>query len=305
MTVFLEKKWLWLGILLLGYLATGFYQVRPGEIAVVRRCGRVLPETSGPGLHWGLPWGIDQVDRVAVDERRQIMVGFVVDDNPNLEYLPLGQVLTGDNHLLNVHLSVYYRVDPRSVAAFMLLQDRIDPLLARWAEEGMVLALASERIDPVLLGEAHQLEARMQTYLGQAAARLGLGVRIEQINIQSMQPPEELVEVYREVNRARTQRDIAEREALGQKHTEISLARQDAARTQSESISRANDKRLAAQAEADRFLYWLKRLPQEEAPRRMAIFQWYLGEMQTVWSRMQVRTVSDLPLDQTIIQPGK
>ena len=54
--------------LILGYLATGIYQVSPGELAVVRRFGQALPAPEGPGLHFGLPWGCDRVDKVAVDE---------------------------------------------------------------------------------------------------------------------------------------------------------------------------------------------------------------------------------------------
>ena len=55
-------------VLALAYAATGLYQVLPGEAAVVRRFGRVLPERPEPGLHLGLPWGMDRVDRVAVDQ---------------------------------------------------------------------------------------------------------------------------------------------------------------------------------------------------------------------------------------------
>ena len=61
---------------LLGYAATGLYQVLPGEAAVVRRFGRVLPERPEPGLHLGLPWGMDRVDRVAVDQLRRVVVGY-------------------------------------------------------------------------------------------------------------------------------------------------------------------------------------------------------------------------------------
>ena len=55
--------------------ATAVTQVQPGERAVVRRFGRVLPDTPGPGLYVGLPWGIDRVDRVAVGRVRRVSVG--------------------------------------------------------------------------------------------------------------------------------------------------------------------------------------------------------------------------------------
>ncbi len=301
----ITQVWFWLLLLLLGYVATGFYQVRPGEVGIVRRFGRVQPELAGPGLHWGWPWGLDRIDRIAIDERRQLVVGYVETDDPNKEYLPVGQVLTGDNHLLNVLITVYYTVDPKSAVSFMLNQDKVDMVIARWAEEGFVLALAGEKIDAVLLGDAHHLEARMQAHLSQAMQRLGIGVRIEQINIHKVQPPTELVEVYLEVNRARTQRDIVEREAIGMKNTEISMAQQDALRSKSETRSRVHELLTQARAEADRFAYWLSQLPKDASQRQAALLRYYLDEMQQVFSRMQVRTASDLPLDQTVIQPGK
>src|SRR5262245_57879004 len=99
----MRRRWVYFlpSLLLLSYVATGLYQVQPGEVAVVQRFGRVLLETQGPGLHYGLPWGLDRVVRVAVGERRELAVGFVNVEDPRQDKLPLGQLLTGDNHLIN------------------------------------------------------------------------------------------------------------------------------------------------------------------------------------------------------------
>src|SRR5689334_14148917 len=111
------SRWLLLaGIVVLGvYLLTGVVQVRPGELAVVRRFGRVLPEKPGPGLWIGLPWGMDRVDRVLVDEVRSITVGYVDDQDADLG-IPPGQVLTGDHNLVNVQVVLFYTVRPEEVA---------------------------------------------------------------------------------------------------------------------------------------------------------------------------------------------
>ena len=67
-----------LGVFLLGYLSTCLTQVQRGERAVVRRFGRIA-STPGPGLYFGLPWGMDRVDRIAVDQVRRIVVGYQPD----------------------------------------------------------------------------------------------------------------------------------------------------------------------------------------------------------------------------------
>ena len=99
--------------LVLGYAATGLYQVLPGEVAVVRRFGRVLPERPEPGLHLGLPWGMDRVDRVAVDQLRRVVVGYQEGGDAAM---PAGQLLTGDHNLVNVQVTIYYKVRPDEAA---------------------------------------------------------------------------------------------------------------------------------------------------------------------------------------------
>src|SRR6478672_10857738 len=87
---------------LLAYLATGVYQVGPEERAVVRRFGKVVAR-PGPGLGFGLPWGIDRVDRVPVRTVRQLRVGYDP-ETAGETGAPPGQMLTGDQNLVNVQL---------------------------------------------------------------------------------------------------------------------------------------------------------------------------------------------------------
>src|SRR5438270_5744254 len=94
-------------LLLVAYLLTGLAQVRPEERAVVRRFGRVVAK-PGPGLWVGLPWGIDRVDRVPVATVRRVVVGYQPDAAPDA--IPAGQLLTGDQNLVNVQMAVDYAV---------------------------------------------------------------------------------------------------------------------------------------------------------------------------------------------------
>ena len=69
------QVWLWLLAALTAWAATGIYVVQPNQRAVVWRCGRILPEPSLPGIHCGLPWGIDRVTRLKVYEQKRVGVG--------------------------------------------------------------------------------------------------------------------------------------------------------------------------------------------------------------------------------------
>src|SRR5436305_6970324 len=88
-------------IALAAYLLTGVSQVRPEERAVVRRFGKVVARPE-PGLWVGFPWGIDRVDRIPVRTLRQVTVGYDAATPPDAEGTPTGQLLTGDQNLVNV-----------------------------------------------------------------------------------------------------------------------------------------------------------------------------------------------------------
>jgi membrane protease subunit HflK len=296
-------------ILVLGYLATGLYQVLPGQMAVVRRCGAALPDLRGPGLHIGMPWGIDKVDRVTVDEQRQLQLGYIDDGGPNdslapvTQASPTGQALTGDNQIVNLRINVLYRVDPQQVIPFVILGDRVAEQLERLAEETLTSMLAEQRIDQVLLGRAIQLENQLREQMMSRVKQYRLGLLIDSVNIVQALPPGELVEIFREVNRARSQRDIVQTDAVARRNADLSLARQQASQTQAAAQSYAQARLTQARSEATAFRTLLHSFPTGEPAASQALLQLYLKEMQTILARMQVRTLSDQGIEHVVIVP--
>jgi len=292
------------GLLLAGYLATGVYEVRPGELAVVRRFGRVLEEPRLPGLNVGLPWGLDRVDRVAVDEQRQLTVGFHESEEPPRGSVPAGQLLTGDNHLIDVRATVYYRVDREGVVAFALHADRVEIVLARAAEEALAATLAGQRMDAVLLGQVRDLELRTQEHLALRLRNLPMGVAVESVNLTYAQPPAELAGIFREVNRARTQKENARTEAERSRETEVSVASNQARQSRAEAQAAGRARVTRATAEADAFRALVRTSPNSTSDSNGNLLTLYLKEMQTIFSRFKVRTLSDPHVDHTIVLPG-
>src|SRR5438874_2619520 len=117
----------------LASLLTGVTQVRPGERAVVRRFGRVVA-TPGAGLRVGLPWGLETVERVAVDRVRRVTVGYLPEVEEAGDDAPPGQLLTGDQNLVNVQAVIDYAVRADAVADYAAAADRVDGALSRAAE---------------------------------------------------------------------------------------------------------------------------------------------------------------------------
>lgn len=240
-----------LAFLVLGYAATGLYQVLPGEVAVVRRFGRVLPERPEPGLHLGMPWGVDRVDRVAVDQLRRVVVGYQEGGDAAM---PAGQLLTGDNNLVNVQATIYYKVRPEEAASYVVQAERVDGLTARAAETVMAEWSAGRSVDEVLLNGKVDLRAALIKQVQERIDAYGLGVDVLDAPVALIAPPDEVKsafdDVAREQTRIATKVNNAEQEAESQWRQALSYKYS----VEQETAAYASNRRLLARREAESFL---------------------------------------------------
>ena len=299
-------------ILLAGYLLTGVTQVRPGERALVRRFGRVLEYRPEPGLWVGLPWGMDRVDRVPIDQVRRVEIGYRPEADDGTE-VPPGQVLTGDHNLVNVQIVLNYSVRPDGVEDFVVHAERADGLVARAAEAAAAEWVAGRAVDDVLLRGKVELPPWL---VAEAQRRLDdyrLGVEVRDASVAHLLPPAEVKERFDAVTQAqtaiRTQRYRAEQEA----QRRVRDAEADHYRLGQLAAAYANDRRAMARAEAESFG---RRLSQYERMRRdnpdaLAAIWW--DEMGRLFAKMREGGQVDLldnrlgadGLDITVVTPRR
>ena len=196
----------------MGYGLTGFVQVRPGERAVVRRFGRVLPHKPEPGLWIGLPWGMDRVDRVAVDKIQSVTVGY--QDEVADAAIPAGQLLTGDHNLVNVQVTLFYKVRADEVDDYITQVDRVEGLIARAAEAVLAQWVATRTVDDVLLNAKTALRTVLTSGTEQRLVDYHLGVEILDSRVVVVSPPENVKPAFDKVVRAQTGMQTRELEAL-------------------------------------------------------------------------------------------
>src|SRR5262249_43005986 len=143
--------------------------------------GRILEEKPGPGLHFFLPFGMDQVERVKVNQVREVTVGQPLTESEEESATPPGQLLTGDHNLIDLQVKLYYSVieDPAQIQKFALQSARVDELLARAAENALAEWAASRPIEEVLLEGKRVLPAWLRKEVKRRVAVYDLGVKIE------------------------------------------------------------------------------------------------------------------------------
>ena len=237
---------------LLASLLTGLAQIRPGERGVVRRFGKVVA-TPGPGLWIGLPWGMDQVDRIAVDRGRTVKFGFSPEEEDFSPNTPPGQLLTGDHNLIDIQVVIHYSVDDSRVVSFVENEDRADSLIARAAETVLAEWVAGKAIDDVLLRGKVLLPDVLVTKTRQRIAGYQLGVQIQEAAVAHLFPPDDVKDAFDKVTRAQASIRTAEQNALQDAARARRAAQTEKFQLERQTESYMNERIRLARAEADRF----------------------------------------------------
>lgn len=204
-------------VFLVAYLLTGLAQVGYDERAVVRRFGRVIAR-PGPGLWVGLPWGIDRIDRVQVRTVRQLDVGYIAEEANDAPGTPPGQLLTGDQNLINLKLVIEYAIDDREgeLDHFVANERQVPRVLAYETETLAAEWIGTRTVDEVLSGRS-QIARRVSDHLQERLAPHQLGVVIQRVSVADLSAPAEVQDAFQQVNQSqtniRTRRNQAEQEA--------------------------------------------------------------------------------------------
>jgi membrane protease subunit HflK len=236
-----------------GYFATGFAVVSQDEVGVVRRFGAVQKETWSPGLHWGLPWGLGQVDRVKLGQTRTLTIGARDTTASPLTRAPdpRDDFLTGDLNLVTVQALIQYRVaDP---GRFLFTAANLDQALTLAAESALTRALAERGIDDVLTTGRAEVADQLARVIQQQADQNGLGVSIRAVRLGRVAPPVPVAPAFADAARARSDRRQVVTGAEEYRDRVLAEARGQA-REITDRAAAEHDRRIqVAQGEADRF----------------------------------------------------
>jgi membrane protease subunit HflK len=258
-----------------GYLLTGVTQVRPGERAVVRRFGRVV-DKPGPGLWIGLPYGMDRVDRVPIDLIRRVRIGYLPDADESDVTMSPGQLLTGDQNLVNVQVILDYAVDDAALEEYVVQAERADGVIARAAEAVLTGWVSGRTVDEVLIrGKAElpdlvvrQTQARIEPYR--------LGVVIRRASVAYLYPPDEVKRAFDEVAQAQTEIRTREHEARQVAASKRRAAESEKYRVEKQAAAYVNEQLALARAEAESFEKRLRQYQQlrQSNPHFLAGIWW-------------------------------
>ncbi|TKJ41640.1 FtsH protease activity modulator HflK [candidate division LCP-89 bacterium B3_LCP] len=277
------------------WLLTGIYIVKPGEMGVVRRFGK-MRTTTGPGPHYHIPGPIERVDVVKIEEIRSMELGFrTIHPGPpaRIKSYPLESLMiTGDENLVNVRVVIQYRIsslpdflfrvwDPEGSADRRTLMDA--------AETALRGVAGSMDIDDILTTGRAKVQEDTKTHLQSLMDIYRTGLLITAVKLQAVDPPDQVKASFKDVVSAKEDRERIINEAQAYKEDLLPKARGEAEQMLRAAEAYKETSILEAKGSAARFLSMLKeyRIAKDVTRRRL-----YFETMQEVLAKANKIVIS-------------
>ena len=219
------------------WLASGFFQVKSAERAVILRFG-ALEDVRNEGWGWHWPWPIETVTKVNVA------------NSNSTDYK--SRVLTSDVNLVDLHYSVQYQYsDPKKI----LFQVRDpDTTLSEVSEAAIREVVGGSELDQVLVGGTRpQITRRAKELIQRTLDFYNTGITITTVNLIDVQVPEAVIPSQRDANKALADQERMIKEAQAQANSIIPVAQGAAARMQQEAAAYKARVTSVAEGDAARF----------------------------------------------------
>jgi len=276
------------GLVILAVLWTlsGLYRVLPDEQGVVLRFGKFV-NTTQPGLNYHFPYPIESVLTPKVTKVNRIDIGFrserdsgfssggAVGDVPEESLM-----LTGDENIVNIDFSVFWLIKDAGKFLFKI-QDPQGTVKAA-AETAMREVIARSNIQPILTEGRSVIETDTQEIIQEILDEYNSGIQITQVQTQKADPPDQVIDAFRDVQAARADMERSKNEAEAYANDVIPRARGEAAKILQ--AAEAYKKEVVAKAEG-------------EASRFISIYNEYAKAKKVTQERMFLETMEKVLAD--------
>ncbi len=205
-------------LIALGWMLTGFYTVAPDEQGVVLRFGKFVGTTE-PGLQYHLPYPVESVLTPKVTRQSAIDIGMrIVDDprrgTPTTRDVPEESLmLTGDENIVDVDFTVLWVIKPGGAGDYLFNIQNPEGTVKAVAESAMREIVGRNNIQPILTGARQQIEQAVHELIQKTLDHYKAGIRINQVQLQKVDPPSQVIDAFRDVQAARADAERAQNEA--------------------------------------------------------------------------------------------
>ena len=307
--LFKNARQIVVGALVLVLVWTGFFQIGAEEVGIITRFGKYTREVNS-GLNFKIPL-IEGVVKVPVERQQKQEFGFrTVESNVRSDYTKRGTadeslMLTGDLNLADVEWVVQYRISNAYQYLFKVRHPEIT--LRDLSESSMRQVVGDRTVNEVLTVGRTEVALAVKDLIQNLSDEYELGIRIEQVVLQDVNPPDPVKSAFNAVNEAQQEKETLINQAKSEYNRVIPHARGQARETIQKAEGYATARVNNAQGEATRFeLLYQEYVKAPEVTRRRL----YMETMQRVLPELGNKIITDqegnnvLPLLQMPLSPA-
>lgn len=295
------------GVAVLLWLASGFYIVQEGQVAVVTQFGK-YKSTAPAGFQWRLPYPIQSAETVNISQLRTFEVGFR--GGSRNKVLPEALMLTTDENIVDMQFVVQYRLRADGAPDYLFKMRDPDDSVRQASETAMREIVGKKPMDFVLYEGRTEVAVEVQNLMQQILDRYQSGIQISTVAIQNVQPPEQVQAAFDDAVKAGQDRERQINEGQAYANQVIPLAGGQASRMLEQAEGYRAKVLGDARGDASRFTSILAEY--QKAPKIMRE-RMYLETMQQIFSRASKVMVDTkngnnmlyLPIDKIIQQTAR
>jgi membrane protease subunit HflK len=252
------------------------FQVGSQELGAVLRFGKFV-RTATPGLNYHLPYPIESVRTAPALRVIKTDIGMrIVDDvrrGPTTRDVPEESLmLTGDENIVDVDFTVLWKVKPNGFGDFLFNIQAPEGTVKAVAESAMREVIGRSQIQPILTGARQNIETAVHDLMQKTLDHYGAGVLIDQVQMQKVDPPSQVIDAFRDVQAARADLERAQNEAQTYANRVLPEARGRVA-TITQSAEAYREQTVAeAKGQTSRFLQILDQYKKAPAVTRQRIY---------------------------------
>src|SRR6266704_2802311 len=196
---------------------SGFFRVEPDELGVVLRFGKYVRDVQ-PGLNYHLPYPMESALTPKALRVNKIDVGMrLVEDIHRGTTMPEvpeeSLMLTGDENIVDVNFSVFWLVKPGGVSEYLFNIQNPEGTVKAVAESAMREVVGRSEIQPILTGARQNTEVAVRELMQKTLDQYGAGILVQQVQMQKVDPPAQVIDSFRDVQAARADLERAQNEA--------------------------------------------------------------------------------------------
>jgi membrane protease subunit HflK len=234
------------------WLLSGFYTVGPNEVGLNKIFGRYTGKT-GPGLNYNFPSPIGSVEKLQVTDRNTINIGFTYRQDSRtsngqvqLDLPEESLMLTGDENIADVKFVVIWQIDPVHPENYAFNISNQRDTVKAVAESAMREVIGRGQIQRILTAERQVIETDVQELMQKVLNGYKAGILVLQVQLQSVDPPEQVIAAFKDVTAAQQDQNRLRNEAEAYANRVVPEARGKAAAI----VQEAEGYRLQTVAEA-------------------------------------------------------